>query len=395
MPQAAVGNGIPYSGGLGLFQSCPQPPPSQPQIYTEVRPPHIPPAPTTYQPQIFPTTEGPTLETTDADLFDNPNEQSTADDLGEVLGELKIDETGIGKSFLSSLWNSTLLGALILLKIAPYIRQQNKGGVEPVAPVQEELEERLPPLKTKAGSAVRIPPELMPSDDEALDCFKIYFKDIHPYVPVIHRSQFYWQWEHDRTSISPLLLESLFACAGRFSDNPAQGAQWLALANSESFPSSFLCYIALSVIGNSRLAMDKSCLHIRTFFHLTGHEPNFMDVPRLSTIQALILLLKARESTPKKGYYYRSWQTVKTLVSMSKDLDIHEHYGAHEGRQSCGLSPVECLVRTRVWQTLMVLEVMVGGPQGKFRVKLALLLLPSSNITQDGRTSVSIRRRLI
>lgn len=96
-----------------------------------------------------------------------------------------------------------------------------------------------------------------------------------------------------------------------------------------------------------------------------GHETSFMDVPRLSTIQALLLLLKARESLPKKGYYYRSWQTVKTIVSMAKDLEIHEHYSSHAEGKLCGLSPVECLVHTRIWQALLVVEVMIGAPQGK------------------------------
>lgn len=93
-----------------------------------------------------------------------------------------------------------------------------------------------------------------------------------------------------------------------------------------------------------------------------------MDVPRLSTIQALLLLLKARESAPKKGYYYRSWQTVKTAVSMAKDLDLHEHYGTHQEERTCELDPIECLVQTRVWQTLLVVEVMVGAPQGTYRI---------------------------
>lgn len=89
-----------------------------------------------------------------------------------------------------------------------------------------------------------------------------------------------------------------------------------------------------------------------------------MDEPRLSTIQALLLLLKARESRPKKGYYYRSWQTVKTIISMAKDLDIHEHNNLHTEGRSCDLNPVECLVQTRVWQALLVVEVMIGAPQG-------------------------------
>jgi hypothetical protein len=74
----------------------------------------------------------------------------------------------------------------------------------------------------------------MPADEDVMEYFKIYFDEIHPYVPVIPRAHFYYQWQNDRRSISPLLLEALFACAGRLSEEPAEGAQWLALANSES-----------------------------------------------------------------------------------------------------------------------------------------------------------------
>lgn len=296
--QVTAGHTIPCSHGMDLFRNYAQAPHSQQNVYGDVRASHITTPHSAYQnSQVFPAAQG-HLGAPDPGI-------STADSLSEVLGELKMDESGI----------------------APYIRQQKKGCAGPDTLVQDEAEDTLPPLCTRAGSRVGIPPELMPSDEEALNYFKIYFRDIHPYVPVIHRSHFYWQWENDRDSISPLLLESLFASASRFSDSPAQSAQWLALANK--------------------------------------HESSFMDVPRLSTIQAMLLLLKARESTPKKGYFYRSWQAVKTMISMSKDLDIHEHHGTHAEGKPCALDPVECLEQTRVWQTLLVVEAMVGGPQGR------------------------------
>lgn len=94
------------------------------------------------------------------------------------------------------------------------------------------------------------------------------------------------------------------------------------------------------------------------------HEDSFMDVPRLSTIQALLLLLKARESVPKRGYYYRSWMTIKTVVAMAKDLELDEHYGIHKQGQSCGSAPHECITKVRVWQTIFICEMMIGGPQG-------------------------------
>ena len=91
-----------------------------------------------------------------------------------------------------------------------------------------------------SGRAVRIPPELMPP--QVMNYFGIFFTNIHPYVPVINQSYFYQQWHTDRQSISPLMLEAIFACAGRMSDDPAQGAQWLALASSQS-NNRFLSYM--------------------------------------------------------------------------------------------------------------------------------------------------------
>ena len=236
----------------------------------------------------------------------------TAEDLSQHLGELKIGENGV----------------------APYLRQQKKDITEPDGPVQE-AEFKLAAFSTEAGSHICIPPLLMPSQEDAQGYFKAFFRDVHPYVPVVCRNQFYHQWNTDKESISPLLLEAIFACAGRMSDDPAQGAQWLALANK--------------------------------------HEASFLDTPRLSTLQALLLLLKARESAPKKGYYYRSWMTVKTVVSMAKDLDLHEHHEIHETGDDCDSDPVECLTKTRIWQTTLAVEMMIGAPQGMLTVRFIVV----------------------
>ncbi|KAJ5286894.1 hypothetical protein N7478_002580 [Penicillium angulare] len=302
--QASVGS-LPSYDGMGMYPQFVHTPQSQSGMYNDMRPsPMVIPPQSYQQSPIYPDHQTSSLGTVNRGTYVD-QESSTADNLSEVLGELKIDESGI----------------------APYIRRQRTDRTEPDAPVQDDIEERLPPLSTGAGAKIRIPPELMPAEEDVMEYFRIYFDEIHPYLPIIPRAHLYYQWQNDRRSISPLLLEALFACAGRLSNEPAEGAQWLALANR--------------------------------------HESSFMDVPRVSTIQAMLLLLKARESLPKKGYYYRSWQTVKTIVSMAKDLDIHEHYGSHAEGRPCDLSPIECLLQTRIWQALMVVEVMIGGPQGR------------------------------
>jgi hypothetical protein len=209
-------------------------------------------------------------------------------------------------------------------RVAPYIANQRKALAE--TPAQEEFEIQLPPC-TSLDQTVRIPAEMMPAEDQALHYFEYFFANIHPYFPVISKTYFYQQWQSARDSISPLLLDAIFACASLMLGDEAEGHKWLALASK--------------------------------------HEESFKDVPRLSTMQAMVLLLKAREASPKRGYFWRSWMAVVGLVAMGKDLELDDHYENHQMGKSCGSTQHECITKTRVWQTLFMLEVMVGGPQGK------------------------------
>lgn len=115
------------------------------------------------------------------------------------------------------------------------------------------------------------------------------------------------------------------------------------------------CYSSVSWLSNS----DSP-----EWLTVVGHEESFRDVPRLSTIQASLILLKARESAPKRGYFYRSWMIVVNAVAMCKDLNMHEHAEDHDMGRSCNSTFSDCAVKTRIWQLLYVLEAMIGGPQG-------------------------------
>ncbi|KAK1255132.1 hypothetical protein MKX08_009127 [Trichoderma sp. CBMAI-0020] len=231
-------------------------------------------------------------------------------DLADLLGGLKMSEIGT----------------------APYLRNKSSFRHEDPAVEEDDGYGNLPPISIGAGHRIRIPPELMPDDGNAIHYFDLYFTHVHPYVPVLNRSMFYRQWATARDSISPLILEALFAIGGRLADEPAQGQQWLALASR--------------------------------------HADAFMDVPRLSTLQALLMILKAREAAPKRGYYYRSWMTVVQCVQMAKDLGLEEHYEEHKAGRPCeyASNPTECQLRTRIWQTVFICEVMVGGPQGRYNM---------------------------
>jgi hypothetical protein len=131
-------------------------------------------------------------------------------DLADLLGSLKVDEAGT----------------------APYLNSKMRSSrdEEPALEDGDDYKTLLPPLTVGPGSKIRIPPELMPDDDTVLHYLDLYFVNAHPFVPVLDKNYFYHQWHNNRESISPLLLEAMFAIAGRLADEPAQGQQWLALA---------------------------------------------------------------------------------------------------------------------------------------------------------------------
>lgn len=116
--------------------------------------------------------------------------------------------------------------------------------------------------------------------------------------------------------------------------------------------------------SNKSVSLDPPVV-VRIDLHRSEHEESFKDVSRLSTMQAMVLLLKAREASPKRGYFWRSWMATVGLVAMAKDLELHEHHDTHQMGKSCGSTPHDCVAKTRVWQMCLIFEAMIGGPQGQ------------------------------
>jgi hypothetical protein len=69
------------------------------------------------------------------------------------------------------------------------------------------------------------------------------------------------------------MLKVIFACASLMLGDKAEGHKWLALASSQC-------------------TLPQYNTHLLTL--MLEHEESFEDVPRLSTMQAMILFLKAR-----------------------------------------------------------------------------------------------------
>lgn len=89
------------NSGVGLYatQSYVPQPPDQHQVYHNVPQQMSYPQQAYHQnPSIFHTPPPKQVANSDSGVFIDPD-QSTAENLSEALGELKIDETGVGKDF--------------------------------------------------------------------------------------------------------------------------------------------------------------------------------------------------------------------------------------------------------------------------------------------------------
>ncbi|KAK7983738.1 hypothetical protein PG989_011140 [Apiospora arundinis] len=312
---AMYGGQAPYAEAHDVYQSVPYGAHSvtQPSMHYTTMAPATGVMDQAYAPSsVFPTPpmqhhSGPHSEPSPESSYSQ--DQYAQSDLADLLGSLKMDARGT----------------------APYLNikksVKNLREEEPVVEEEPDDFDTLPSMPSAPGSKIRIPPELMPDEETILHYFDLYFANVHPYVPVLNKAHLMQQWHTDRQSISPLVLEAIFAVAGRLADEPAQGQQWIALASK--------------------------------------HANSFMDVPRLSTLQALLIILKAREAQPKRGYYYRSWMSIVNCITMAKDLGLDEHYEDHQAGRHCDGTPAECVTKCRIWQTVFICELMIGSSQGR------------------------------
>jgi hypothetical protein len=101
-------------------------------------------------------------------------------------------------------------------------------------PAVQEHEVDLPSTALSSGMRICIPPEMMPSEQRALDYFEYFFAHIHPLTPVLCQAEFYRLWNTNRDSLSTLLLEGMFACVTAMLNQPHESSKWLALATSKA-----------------------------------------------------------------------------------------------------------------------------------------------------------------
>ncbi|KAI8983458.1 fungal-specific transcription factor domain-containing protein [Pilobolus umbonatus] len=155
-----------------------------------------------------------------------------------------------------------------------------------------------------------------------------YFDYVHKYVPMIHKPSFLKQMHSSTNPPSRFLLYSMAAVAKRWSPEHIQSHR------TKKDPVGYTYHQkALDLIDD------------------------FMDVPRLSTIQGLVLILKYQETYQRKGYLHRSQFYLQLAVRMAFDLGLSEVPN--------GMDSYELESKRRTFWVLFTYDLLMNIEQGQ------------------------------
>ncbi|RGB26527.1 fungal-specific transcription factor domain-containing protein [Rhizophagus diaphanus] len=140
-----------------------------------------------------------------------------------------------------------------------------------------------------------LPVNLKPiPEDISSSLFERYFKYVHPYLPIINHGNFYRLLKNanDENQPSKLLLQVIMAVGAMFPPTVKQNSEY----SSQFF------------YDRARRLLDY-----------------FIDVPRLSTIQSLILLYMVDQGKPSS---YRSQTYSSIAIKMAQTIELNRKNGA-------------------------------------------------------------------
>lgn len=162
------------------------------------------------------------------------------------------------------------------------------------------------------------------------ELIQLYFTHVHPYLPILHKATFHRQL---RNGPCILLLNAMYAVASR----------WQSTRDTAQFPGWRYYQAAFSLIDI------------------------YTDTPRLSTIQALLLLVKYQELVQRPGFFWRTRLYFQLIVRMCNDLGLNKAVP-----QAVQMDPVTVEQRKRTFWAVYAYDVLMRYPDLVVRVILNL-----------------------
>ncbi|KAG0366694.1 hypothetical protein BGZ54_005015 [Gamsiella multidivaricata] len=224
----------------------------------------------------------PNLTGPDSDLEDNT---FATDDsmqlLGLLMGSLKIERDGSAQYI-------------------PRILDQKERSYNDSRIYGSSVSNNFPDLSTLDWDSAEPPfPYTLPNTlltPKAISALMdIYFNSVHTFLPVIHKTSFLTLCQEGEYRVPPFLLMAICAVAAcHATDFELQEIPELANVKSRH-----------ALYDHARSLLD-----------------TFMDVPRLSTVQGLLLLAYYQTKEKRSGHFFRIRMYVNLAVRMALDMEL-------------------------------------------------------------------------
>ncbi|KAG0083688.1 hypothetical protein BGZ93_001665, partial [Podila epicladia] len=250
---------------------------------------------------------------------------SPIEDLTHVMDRLQIDAFGIAPHTLRSF--SQVAGDNDSTEPSSGETSGTESAI-PSYPDSSSMDISNKPLMSKRNSGGSSPgrssrSRSVPLVDIQHDLLDLYFQHVHPYLLILHKPSFFRRLNDTKDPVPDFLLAAMYAVAshyapGREADGRRYFEFWL-----------------------SRL-------------------DDTLDKPRLSTIQALLLIIKYQEGVKHTGFYFRTYMYAQMVIVLARELQLHKTTPVN-----VKLDPESHEVRRRLFWVIFVLDQFISVSQGR------------------------------
>ncbi|KAF9968905.1 hypothetical protein BGZ73_009053 [Actinomortierella ambigua] len=154
-----------------------------------------------------------------------------------------------------------------------------------------------------------------------MELINLYFKHVHPYLLILHKPSFFRRLYDPKDPVPDFLLAAMYAVASNYSTGH-DGKRYLDFWLSR---------------------LDSS-----------------MDKPRLSTIQALLMIIKYHEGVRQTGFYFRTYMYTQMVIVLARELQLHKATPVN-----MKLDQESHEVRRRLFWAVFILDQFISVSQGR------------------------------
>ncbi|KAF9378375.1 hypothetical protein CPC16_011345, partial [Podila verticillata] len=142
----------------------------------------------------------------------------------------------------------------------------------------------------------------------------VYFNSVHTFLPILHKASFLSLCQEGEYRIPPFLLMSMLAVASRH----------LSVADIQQIPGiAHLKGASPGGVAGSGKRQDENHHHA-LFDYARTLLDTYLDIPRLSTIQGLLLLTYYQIKEKRAGHFVRARMYLTMATRMAKDMGFSQ-----------------------------------------------------------------------